>query len=456
MFHKLLIANRGEVAVRVARACRELSIRTVCAVSSADLDTSWARVMDERVCIGPPAPRESYLQRERIVQAALQTRCSAVHPGWGFLAEDPLFAALCEQHGLTFVGPSPRAMERMGRKAAAKAAMRAAGVPVIPGSIGLLASVSEALAAAEECGYPVLLKADAGGGGRGMRLCGDEAALRKSFPEAAAEAASAFGSGALYLERCLLGGRHVEVQVLADHFGQAVHLGERDCSVQRNHQKLLEESPCPLLGPGERAELGAVAVRAALSIGYVGAGTIEFLRAADGKLYFMEMNTRLQVEHPVSELVSGVDIVHAQLRIAARRPMGLDQAGVRLQGHAIEVRINAEDPDDGFRPSPGRLETFHLPLDLGPGRVRVDTHLAAGDEVPPYYDSLIAKVIAHADTREEATRTLIATLRAARVEGVRTTIPLHLSVLESEAFHTGAYDTRSVPGTRAPATAARR
>jgi len=380
-----------------------------------------------------------------VLQAALQTRCAAVHPGWGFLAEDPTFAALCHQHGLVFVGPPAGVMERLGRKAPAKAAMRAAGLSVIPGPDGVVATLEDAREGARECGYPLLLKADAGGGGRGMRLCRDEDALRGAFGEAAAEAEAAFASGALYLERWLEGGRHVEVQVLADREGRAVHLGERECSIQRHHQKLIEESPSPALERGEARELGRRAARAAAEIGYVGAGTIEFLRGPDGALYFMEMNARLQVEHPVSELVTGVDIVQEQLRIAAGHP--LSTAGdVEPAGHAIECRINAEDPADGFRPSPGRLVAFELPADAGPGTVRVDTHLRAGDEVSPHYDSLLAKVLARGETRAEAIETLLAALGAARIEGVATTVPLHLAVLASEEFQSGRYDTRSIPG----------
>jgi acetyl-CoA carboxylase biotin carboxylase subunit len=446
MFRRLLIANRGEVAFRVARACRELGIAPIGVASESDLGARWLECMEEVVCLGPSASRESYLALERVVQAALQTRCSALHPGWGFLSENPRFAALCEQHGITFVGPPSSAMEVMGRKAPAKSAMKRAGVPVIPGSDGLLASADEAVEAARAVGYPVILKADAGGGGRGMRKCFDDAQVRTAFAQASAEAESAFGSGALYLEKYLEGGRHVEVQVLADRFGECVHLGERECSVQRNHQKLIEESPSPALDPSTRAELGLIAVRAAKSIGYTGAGTIEFLRADGGAIYFMEMNTRLQVEHGVTELVSGVDLVLKQLAIAANERLGLAQSSIRLQGHAIEARINAEDPERAFRASPGMLTAFSFPHELGPGTIRVDTHLAAGDAVSPHYDSLIAKVIAHASTRDEAIETLRRSLRAADVAGLKTTIPLHLAVLDSPEFKSGAYDTRAIPG----------
>jgi len=446
MFHRLLIANRGEVAVRIARACRDLGVSPVGVFSEADRGASWIGAFDEAVCLGPAASRESYLDAARVVQAALQTQCSAVHPGWGFLAENQRFAALCEQHGVTFVGPSPRVMQLLGVKSPAKAAMSAAGLDVIPGSQGSLASSDEAARCADEVGYPVILKADFGGGGRGMRRCESEAELREAFAAASAEAEAAFGSGSIYLEKFLEAGRHVEIQLLCDAFGNGIHLGERECSIQRKHQKLIEESPSPALTPAERAELGDRAVRAALSIGYVNAGTIEFLRSAEGHLYFMEMNTRLQVEHPVSELVSGVDVVRTQIEIAANHRLERTQDDVHFTGHAIEVRLNAEDPGAGFRPTPGRLEVFDVPTDVGPGTVRVDTHLTAGDEVSPHYDSLVAKVIAHGKDRDEAIETLLGTLAACRIEGVSTTIPVHLAVLGSPEFRSGRYDTAGLPG----------
>ncbi len=456
MFLRLLVANRGEVAVRIARACRTLGIAPVGVASEADLGASWTRAFDEVVCLGPAAAAESYLRADRIVQAALQTRASAVHPGWGFLAENARFAALCAQHGLAFVGPKPALMELMGAKTPAKRAMRAAGLALIPGSAEPLGDVEAAVAVAREIGYPVLLKADQGGGGRGMRRCTSESELRAAFGAASAEALAAFGSGEVYLERYLTGGRHVEVQLLCDAFGHGIHVGERECSVQRKHQKLIEESPSPALTPAERAALGESALRAALSVGYTSAGTVEFLRAPDGKLHFMEMNTRLQVEHPVSELVSGLDIAALQIRIAANERLALTQAQVPLRGHAIELRINAEDPERDFRPSPGRLTAFEVPRDLGPGTLRVDTHLEAGDTVPPHYDSLLGKVIAHAETRALAIETLERALAAARIEGVATTIPLHQAVLASEPFRAGRYDTSAIPGwppARATATA---
>ncbi len=446
MFRRLLVANRGEVAVRIARAARELGCSPVGVVSTADQGAAWTRVFDEVVCIGPAPPAESYLQAERLVQAALQTHASAIHPGWGFLAEDRRFARLCRQHGVNFIGPPTSVMALLGVKSPAKAAMRAGGLDVIPGSDGPIADVEGALACAQEAGYPVLLKADYGGGGRGMRLATNEAELREVFGAAQAEARSAFGSDSVYLERYLTAGRHIEVQLLADGLGAGVHLGERECSVQRKHQKLIEESPSPALNDEERSALGARAVDAALSVGYENAGTMEFLRTPAGELFFMEVNARLQVEHPVTEMVSGVDVAQKQIEVAAGRALGLQQEDIRLQGHAIECRINAEDPEANFRPAPGRIETFEIPTDRGPGRVRIDTHIEAGETIPPYYDSLIAKIIVHADSRDAAIETMRNALSASRIEGVPTTVPLHLAVLASDEFGTGDYDTGSIPG----------
>jgi len=451
MFRSLLIANRGEVAVRVARSCRDLGVRPVGIASRADLGASWIEVLDEVVCVGESAPGDSYLRLDRIVQAALQTGCTAVHPGWGFLAENSVFAALCAQHGLTFVGPSPATMERLGLKIPAKSAMAAAGLEGIPGSEGLLESLDEARQVAERIGYPVIVKADAGGGGRGMRRCENAAGLAAAWSQASAEAQAAFGNGALYMEHYLRGGRHIEVQILADAHGRAVHLGDRECSIQRNHQKLIEESPSPALSATEREELGRLAARAAASIGYAGAGTVEFLRSPDGKLYFMEMNARLQVEHPVTEMVSGLDLVAHQLRIAANEPLGLEQDAIQLRGAAIECRINAEDPSREFRPTPGSLEVFEFAAGAGPGTIRIDTHLRGGDVIPPHYDSLLAKVIARGETRAEAIATLLACLKETRIEGLPTTLPLHIAVLESDEFQSGTYDTTSIPGWTVPA-----
>ena len=453
MFNRLLIANRGEVAVRIARACRALGVSPIGVASESDADSAWARSMDRLVVLGPSAPGKSYLQMERVVQAARQELCSAIHPGWGFLAENAGFAALCRQHGITFVGPSPELMAKMGLKSPAKAAMRAAGLPVIPGSDGPLDNLAQAVEVARETGYPVILKADAGGGGRGMRLCHNEAQLKEAFALAQAEALSSFGLASVYLEKYLTGGRHIEVQVLVDAFGHGIHLGERECSVQRRHQKLIEESPSPALTDIERAELGAMAAKAAASVGYVGAGTIEFLRAPDsdgqrGEIYFMEMNTRLQVEHTVSEEVSGVDLAQWQLRIAANQQLDLLQSDIQLTGHAIEARINAEDPSNDFRPSPGHLDLFEFDLDAAKahGTLRLDSHLATGQVVPPYYDSLIGKLIAHGPDRAAAIRALDAGLAAARIAGVATTIPLARAVLGDAAFQSGDYDTSFIPG----------
>ncbi len=447
MFRRIFIANRGEVAVRVARAARALGISPVAAVSSADQGAPWTDAFDEVVCVGGAAPGQSYLRADAIVQAARQTGCAAVHPGWGFLAENPRFAALCEQHGLTFIGPSPSVMERMALKWPAKRAMREAGLAGIPGSEGLLTDADDAARVANDIGYPVLLKADAGGGGRGMRLCHDEAEVRQGFTDASAESLAAFGNGDMYLESYMTGGRHIEVQLLGDAYGNAIHLFERECSIQRKHQKLIEESPSPALDDAQRKALGEAAARAAQHVGYAGAGTIEILmRPNDGTLCFMEMNTRLQVEHPITEAVTGIDIVQQQLHIAANAPLAIAQDQVALNGHSIECRLNAEDPSNDFQPSPGVVERFDIATDVGPGTIRVDTHIRQGDEISPYYDSLIAKVIAHADTREAVIETMLACLRATTIEGVATTVPLHLAVLDSPEFRSGDYDTRSIPG----------
>lgn len=440
MFHRVFVANRGEVAARIVRACREEGIGVVCAASQADADAGfpYLEACDRVVVLGGGASADSYLQMESVIQAAKQTGCSALHPGWGFLAENARFAALCEQHGVTFIGPSAAVMDRMGRKVAAREAATEVGLPVVPGSEGLLASADEAVEVADGIGYPVALKADAGGGGRGIRRCENGDEVRSAFAEAAREAETAFGSAALYLEKYLEGGRHIEFQILADGQGGAIHLGERECSIQRRHQKLLEEAPSTVLTPEERDEYGMLCARAAAAWGYRGAGTMEFLRSDDGQLYFLEMNTRLQVEHPVTEAVTGVDLARAMIRIAAGRPLELKQSAIALVGYAIEARINAEDPEDGFRPHPGTVERFEVPLHEG---VRVDTHLTDGARIPPHYDSLIAKVIAWGMERDEATAALHTVLSEATIEGVPTTIELHRRILSSEAFANGACDT---------------
>jgi len=442
-FHRVLIANRGEVAVRIARACDALGITPVFAVSEADRGAAYT-VGRETVCLGPPRSSDSYLDMQRVVQAAKQLRCSALHPGWGFLSENPRFAALCEAHGVTFVGPPAHAMHLMGKKTPAKRAMREAGLSVIPGSDGVLSGLDEARRVAEEVGFPVLFKAESGGGGRGMRIARGPAEVDEAFLGAEREAAAAFGDDRVYLERLLEGGRHVEIQILADRYGNVCHLGERDCTVQRKHQKLIEESPSPALSPEERARCTELARRASAAIGYVGAGTMEFLLDDGGTLRFMEMNTRLQVEHPVTELRTGVDLAVEQLRVAAGHPLAFTQADVRFEGHAIECRINAEDPEHDFRPSPGTITRWQPPP--ASEHVRVDTHVAEGYKVPPFYDSLICKLIVKGEDREDARQRMLGALGALGVEGIKTTVPLHLAVLGSEAFISGRYDNRAIPG----------
>jgi acetyl-CoA carboxylase biotin carboxylase subunit len=445
LFHRLLIANRGEVAVRVARACDTLGVVPVFAVSEADRDAPYTKDR-EVVVLGPGRAAQSYLDVERIVQAAVQARCSALHPGWGFLSENPLLATLCAQHGVTFVGPPPQVTALMGSKTRAKAAMRAAGMQVIPGSDGVLADVEDAKRVAGAVGFPVLFKAENGGGGRGMRIARSAEHVESAYSEAQAEARAAFGGDRVFLERLIETGRHVEIQIFADKYGRAVHLGERDCTVQRNHQKLIEESPSPAISADLRAATCAAAARAAAKIGYVGAGTMEML--FDGEvLRFMELNCRLQVEHTVSEERTGKDLVIAQLQIAAGRPLAwpqdeLDRA-LACNGHVIECRINAEDPANNFAPAPGTITTWRPPSGDG---IRVDTHVTAGYVVPPFYDSLLAKLIVRGRDRADAIERMIAALQAFHVEGVPTTIPMHVAILRSDAFRSGRYDTRSIPG----------
>jgi len=450
---RLLIANRGEIACRVIRTCRRLGVRAIAVHSDADRDALHVRLADEARAIGPAPARESYLNVDAVIAAARDARADAIHPGYGFLSENAAFAEACERAGIRFVGPGPAAIRAMGLKHEAKALVSAAGVPVVPGYMGEDQSEATLAREAARIGFPLLVKAVAGGGGKGMRVVRDAGSLGEAVRGARGEAESAFGDGRLMLEKFLERPRHVEVQVFADAHGQCVHLFERECSVQRSHQKLLEESPSPALSPEERAKIGAAAARAAAAIGYAGAGTMEFLRDREGRLHFMEMNTRLQVEHPVTEAITGIDIVKEQLRIAADEPLALEQERIACRGHAIECRINAEDPAQGFRPSPGRLAAFEILRDEGPGTVRVDTHLAAGEEVLPHYDSLIAKVIAHAPTREKAIETMLRALAGARIEGVATTIPLHLEVLVSGEFRSGKYDTSRIPGWKSAASA---
>ena len=443
-FRRLFIANRGEVAARIARTFDNLGITPVFGVSEADRAAPYLRDR-ESVLLGPSRSSESYLAKERIVQAAVQARCSALHPGWGFLAENPLFASLCEAHGVTFIGPPASVMQSLGRKTPAKVAMARAGLKLIPGSDGVLTGIAQAREVAEATGFPVLLKAESGGGGRGMRVVRDPSGVKEAYESAQAESLAAFADGRLYLEKLIEGGRHIEIQLLADKYGHVVHLGERDCSVQRKHQKLIEESPALVLSDAEREQTLAAAVRATREIGYVGAGTMEFLLDEGGELRFMEMNARLQVEHPVTEMRTGIDLVEAQIRVAAGEPLWLSQDEIELRGHAIECRINAEDPRKGFLPSPGVIETWDVPAASGEG-VRVDTHVESGYEVPPHYDSLVCKVIAWGKDRNAACDRLAQALQGLRCDGISTTVPMHLAVLSSKEFRQNRYDTRAVPG----------
>ncbi len=434
MFQKILIANRGEIALRIQRACRELGIPTVAVHSTADSQAMHVRLADESVCIGPPSARDSYLNVAAILSAAAVTGADAIHPGYGFLSENAGFAEMVEAHGLTFIGPSPAHIRMMGDKIAAKTAMAGIGVPLVPGSDGELVDLDQARAVAAAIGYPVLIKAAAGGGGRGMKVALDASELDEAWTVARTEARTAFGNDAVYLEKYLDRPRHIEMQVMADSFGAVVHFGERDCSLQRRHQKLLEEAGSPALTAAERDALGATVTAGLAKLGYRNAGTLEFLYQ-DGQFAFIEMNTRLQVEHPVTEMVCGVDLVREQIRIAAGQALGYTQADVTFNGHAIECRITAEDPET-FMPTPGAVSVFHAPGGLG---VRVDSALYAGYVVPPYYDSLVAKLIVHAPTRPEAIARMRRALDEFAVVGIKTTIPLHQRIIEDKQFQSGDY-----------------
>jgi acetyl-CoA carboxylase biotin carboxylase subunit len=441
MFNKVLIANRGEIAMRVIRACRELKIKTVAVFSTADRDSLHVKFADESICIGPPSPADSYLSVQRIIAAAEISNAEAVHPGYGFLAENADFAEICESHGLVFIGPRPKVISAMGDKAEAKRIMAEAGCPVIPGSDGPVMSVDEAKALAQKIRLPLIIKAVGGGGGRGMRVVRDLAVLETAFEMARAEAEAGFKDDSLYLERLIENARHIEIQILGDGKGGAVHFGERDCSLQRRHQKLIEETPSPIVSAELRKEIGDTAVKAASAIQYGSAGTMEFLLDRDGSYYFMEMNTRIQVEHPITEMVTGIDLVKEQISIAAGGPLPMKQKELKPFGHAIECRINAEDPERNFLPCPGKVAGFHTPG--GPG-IRVDTHVYEGYEIPPYYDSLIAKVIAWGRNRDEAVTRMERALEEFVIEGIETTIPLHLRIIRSEEFRKGDYHTRWV------------
>jgi len=435
VFKKILIANRGEIALRVIRACRELGIGTVAVYSEADRDSLHVRFSDEDICIGPAASRESYLNIPRIVAAAEITGAEAIHPGYGFLAENAEFAEICDRSGLVFIGPTADQIRRMGDKAEARRTMIEAGVPVVPGSKGAVDDVETALAEAERIGFPVIIKAAAGGGGKGMRVAESADVIENTFTMARNEAAAAFNDARVYIERFIQRPRHVEIQVMGDQRGNLIHLGERDCSIQRRHQKLIEESPSPAITPETRQAMGEAAILAGRAIDYSNAGTVEFLLAESGDFFFMEMNTRIQVEHPVTEMVTGVDLVKEQIRSAAGERIG---GPPTLSGHAIECRINAEDPAHDFRPSPGKITAFHAPG--GPG-IRIDTHVYAGYSVPPYYDSLLGKLIAYGSTREEALGRAYQALEEFIIEGVKTTIPFLREVLRHPEFVAGTVDT---------------
>ena len=436
MFKKILIANRGEIALRVIRVCREMGIKTVAVYSEADRDSLHVKFADEAICIGPPPGKDSYLHIARIMSAAEITNADAIHPGYGFLAENAQFADICHTQGLKFIGPSPDAITSMGDKSLAKETMKKAGVPIIPGSDGIIKDVKEGKEIADSIGYPVMIKASAGGGGKGMRIVREAAEFERAHQMATTEAQAAFSNSEVYLEKFVEQPRHVEIQVFGDQYGNVIHLNERDCTVQRRHQKLIEESPSPALTPEIREAMGAAAVKGAQSVKYEGAGTIEFLLDAQKDFYFMEMNTRIQVEHPVTELITGLDLIKLQIQIAAGER--LRKKEFKPRGHAIECRINAEDVHHDFRPSPGEITGFHLPGGFG---VRVDTHCYSGYHIPPYYDSLIAKLVVFAPTRLEAIQKMSGALEEFTIEGVHTTIPFQRRVMQDEMFKSGIYDT---------------
>ncbi len=443
MFKKILIANRGEIALRIIRACKEMGIKTVAVYSEADLDSLHVRFADEEVCIGPPPSNQSYLDVKRIISAAEVTNCDAIHPGYGFLAENADFAEICESCGLIFIGPSPESMRKMGDKATAKRLMREAGVPVVPGSEGIVPTLPEAESICAEIGYPVIIKASAGGGGRGMRVVTRKEELKTAFNTARMEAGAAFSNPEVYIEKFVTQPRHIEIQILADKHGNTVHLGERDCTIQRRHQKLIEESPSPALDEETRKNMGEAAINGAIAAGYYNAGTIEFLYDEDGSFYFMEMNTRIQVEHPVTEEVTDVDLIRNQLLIAAGEKMEVRQEDIKFKGHAIECRINAEDPMNNFRPAPGQITSFHTPGGHG---IRVDTHAYAKYVIPPFYDSMIAKLITHARDRDYAIMKMKRALEEFIIEGIPTTIPFHRSVIDDPVFQSGVYSTKYIDG----------
>ena len=441
MLNRILIANRGEIALRVIRACRELGIETVAVYSEADRDAPYLNLADEAVCIGSAKAADSYLRIDRVISAAEIGNVQAIHPGYGFLSENAHFAEVCRSCDIEFIGPTPEAMERLGDKNSARTLAREADVPTVPGSPGLLSGEQEAIKVAKEIGFPVLLKATAGGGGKGMRVAANDLALSTAWQQASAEAEAAFGNAGIYIEKYVEKPRHVEIQVLGDQHGTMLHLWERDCSTQRRHQKLIEESPSPRLPEETRAAMTAAAVRLAKASGYYSAGTVEFIVDQENNFYFIEVNARIQVEHPVSEMVTGIDLLKQQIRVAAGEKLMLKQEDIVPRGHAIECRINAEDPAANFRPCPGKIEQIIAPGGFG---VRFDSHVAAGYVVPPYYDSLIGKLIVHQPTREAAIETMTRALRELQIKGIATTVPLHLDLLSHSAFHEATIDTKFV------------
>ena len=435
MFKKILIANRGEIALRIQRACREMGIKTVAIHSTADAEAMHVRLADESVCIGPPSSTDSYLNKAAIISAAMITNVDAIHPGYGFLSENADFAEMVEEHGVKFIGPSAEHIKLMGDKVSAKIAVEKIGIPVVPGSKGEVLTPAEAQKIANQIGYPVLIKASAGGGGRGMKVANSEKEIHDAFALASNEAKKAFGNGAVYLEKYLSKPRHIEIQVLADSKGNVIHLGERDCSIQRRHQKVIEEAPSPALSPKQRSAIGKTVCQALGKIGYLNAGTVEFLYE-NKQFYFIEMNTRVQVEHPITEMVTGIDILRQQIRIAAGKTLTIKQEDISLSGHSIECRINAEDPID-FTPSPGKISNYHVPGGLG---VRIDSGLFTGANIPPFYDSMIAKLIVHGQNREECIMRLKRALSEYVIDGIKTTIPLHENIIENKEFVLGTYD----------------
>ncbi|MBK8225673.1 MAG: acetyl-CoA carboxylase biotin carboxylase subunit [Flavobacteriales bacterium] len=437
MFKKILIANRGEIALRVIRTCREMGIKTVAVYSTADRESLHVRFADEAVCIGPPVSKESYLNMPRIIAAAEITNADAIHPGYGFLSENAKFSKLCQQHNIKFIGATPEQIEAMGDKATAKATMIAAGVPVVPGTEGLVTDIAIAKKEAKKIGYPVILKATAGGGGKGMRLVWKEEEFQEAFEKASQEAGAAFGNPGMYMEKYILEPRHIEIQIAGDQYGTFCHMSERDCSIQRRHQKLVEETPSPFMTKELRKKMGAAAIKAAASVNYEGVGTVEFLVDKDRNFYFMEMNTRIQVEHTITEEVIDYDLIREQIKIAAGIPIsGLNYEPTR---HSIQCRINAEDPFNNFRPTPGKITSYHSPGGHG---VRVDTHVYAGYTIPPNYDSMIGKLIVSAQTREEALTKMERALSEYVIEGVSTTIPFHLQLMQNEKFRKGEFTTK--------------